>query len=149
MPYPVWIYSKHAKKLDPILNSTCHFITGCLTPTNVDSLYILAGIAPPDIRRGGCPDRKKEDKNHMLYGAVSTRQYLINRKHFLKSAVPLNSQSSPETARCKLWESRLAEKQEAVRMGLMPHEELAPGGKLPWLTWRTLNRLRTGFGRCR
>ena len=43
----------------------------------------------------------------------------------------------------------MAEKQEAVRMGLMPREELAPGWKLPWLTWRTLNRLRTGFGRCK
>ncbi|KAJ8409277.1 hypothetical protein AAFF_G00234750 [Aldrovandia affinis] len=47
----VWERSTHAKKLDPALNESCRCITGCLKPTNTNNLYILAGIAPPDIRR--------------------------------------------------------------------------------------------------
>ena len=48
---PVWERSSHAKKVDASLNDSCRCITGCLRPTNVDSLYVLAGIAPPGIRR--------------------------------------------------------------------------------------------------
>ena len=48
---PVWERSSHAKKVDASLNDSCRCITGCLRPTNVDSLYVLAGIAPPGVRR--------------------------------------------------------------------------------------------------
>ena len=48
---PVWHHSVHAQKLDPVLNQTCRIITGCMKPTNIESLYILAGITPPKIRR--------------------------------------------------------------------------------------------------
>ena len=48
---PVWERSTHAKKLDATLNETSRMITGCLKPTNTNSLPILAGIAPSDIRR--------------------------------------------------------------------------------------------------
>ena len=47
----VWERSTHAKKLDATLNETCRMITGCLKPTNTNSLPVLAGIAPSDIRR--------------------------------------------------------------------------------------------------
>ena len=43
---PVWERSTHAKKLDATLNETCRMITGCLKPTNTNSLPVLAGIAP-------------------------------------------------------------------------------------------------------
>ena len=52
--FPVWARSQHASKLDPALNDACRSITGCLRPTNVEELYMLAGIAPPDIRRDVC-----------------------------------------------------------------------------------------------
>ena len=42
--------STHAKKMDPALNATCCLITGYLRPTPTDSLYILSGIVPPEIR---------------------------------------------------------------------------------------------------
>ena len=47
---PVWERSTHTKKLDATLNETCRMITGCLKPTNTNSLPVLAGIAPPYIR---------------------------------------------------------------------------------------------------
>ena len=43
--------SSHAQKLNPKLNSACRAVTGCPKPTNVEDLYLLPGIAPPDIRR--------------------------------------------------------------------------------------------------
>ena len=43
---PVWERSTHAKKLNTTLNETCRMITGCLKPTNTNSLPIHAGIAP-------------------------------------------------------------------------------------------------------
>ena len=51
---PVWARSSHANKLNPVLNQSCRSITGCLKPTNVEDLYLIAGIAPPDIRREVC-----------------------------------------------------------------------------------------------
>ena len=48
---PVWARSTHAHKLNPALNDCCRIISGCLKPTNLDSVHLLAGIAPPHIRR--------------------------------------------------------------------------------------------------
>ena len=65
---PVWARSPHASKLDPELNDACRSITGCLRPTNVEELYLLAGIAPPDIRRDVCArvEKKKQETNASL-----------------------------------------------------------------------------------
>ena len=51
---PVWARSSHGQKLNTELNSTCRAVTGCLKPTNVEDLYLLDGIVPPDIRRDVC-----------------------------------------------------------------------------------------------
>ena len=51
---PVWERSAHAPLLNPELNQACRAITGCLKQTNVDNLYLLAGISPPEIRRSVC-----------------------------------------------------------------------------------------------
>ena len=73
-PYacPVWARSSHASKLDPELNDTCRSITGCLRPTNVAELYVLVGIAPPDIRRDVCARverRNRKQTQPTLYTA--------------------------------------------------------------------------------
>ena len=47
----VWGRSCHAKKVDAELNNACRIVTGNLRPTPLHSLYRLAGIAPPEIRR--------------------------------------------------------------------------------------------------
>ena len=53
-------------------NSACRAVTGCLKPTNVEDRYLLAGIAPPDIRRDVCArmERTKQEtiEAHCLYG---------------------------------------------------------------------------------
>ena len=46
---PVWARSTHACKLNPALHHCCRIISGCLKPTNLDNVHLLAGIAPPHI----------------------------------------------------------------------------------------------------
>ena len=46
--------AEYAAALNPVLNQACRSITGCLKPTNVEDLYLIAGIASPDIRREVC-----------------------------------------------------------------------------------------------
>ena len=48
---PVWARSTHRKLVDTRLNETCRLITGCIRPTANPDLYVLSGIAPPEIRR--------------------------------------------------------------------------------------------------
>ena len=45
-----WTRSTHSRKLNPALHECCRIISGCLKPTNLDSVHLLAGIAPPHIR---------------------------------------------------------------------------------------------------
>ena len=48
---PVWARSTHRKLVDTTLNEICRLITGCIRPTATPDLYVLSGIAPPEIRR--------------------------------------------------------------------------------------------------
>ena len=69
---PVWARLPHAQILNTELNSACRAVTGCLKPTNLEDLYLLAVIAPPDIRRDVCArmENTRQDTNeaHSLYG---------------------------------------------------------------------------------
>ena len=86
---PVWARSSHAQKLNPELNSVCRAVTGCLKPTNVEDLYLLVGIAPPDIRRDVCArlEKTKQETNeaHSLYGHNPAERRLKSRNCFLRS----------------------------------------------------------------
>ena len=66
---PVWERSAYAHLLNPELNQTYRVITGCLKPTNVENLYLLAEIAPPEIRRSVCARVEK------------TKQIIPNKPH--------------------------------------------------------------------
>ena len=68
---PMWARSTHAHKLNTALHDCCRVISGCLKPTNLDSVHILAGIAPPHIRRTvACRmerTRQTTDARHQLF----------------------------------------------------------------------------------
>ena len=141
----VWARSSHAQKLFPELNSAYRAVTGCLKPTNVEDLYLLARIAPPDIRKDVCArvEKTKQETNeaHSLYGQNPAERRLESRYCFLRSVNPANF--PPKVIRCSSW---------LRRPQAIPHRatvnidvSLAKGFDRPCTTWRCLNRLRTGF----
>ena len=99
---PVWARSHHAHVLDSELNTACRAITGCPKPTNVDDLYLLAGIAPPDIRREVCArvDKKKQESDvaHSQYGHTPTESCLKYISCYLSSVRPADFH--PKVIRC-------------------------------------------------
>ena len=145
---PVWERSTHAKKLDPALNESCRCITGCLKSTNIDNLYILAGIAPPDVRRAVASKserrRQTTDERHPLYGHVPASGRLKSRQSFLSSTAPL--ETTPSEARLQIWKEKMSNRPLNQTMSIPPAESLPPGDN-NWAKWKCLNRLRSGVGR--
>ena len=142
---PVWGRSSHAQKLNPELNSACRAVTGWLKPTNVEDLYLLAGIAPPDIRRDVCAreenTKQKTNEAHSLYGQNLAERRLKSRNCFLRSVKPVDF--PPQVIRCSAWLRRLQAIPHRATVNI--YESLAKGFDRPCTTWRCLNRLRTGF----
>jgi hypothetical protein len=142
---PVWKNSAHAGQVDIALNETCRLITGCLKPTRCDHLYQISGIAPPFIRRdvAAAVERNKQlhDPRHPMYARVPATSRLKSRRSFATNAALLHQ--TPQEARLKAWKSRLNEASAYIA----PAERLPPGANENWITWKALNRLRTGVGR--
>ena len=142
---PVWERSSYVHLLNPELNQACRAITGCLRPTNVENLYLLAGIAPPEIRRSVCArverTKQAERETHSLFGHTPARRRLKSRRSFLTSVQPVHFPA--KVVRVNEWKRRLEEKAHAGLVNL--YEDLATGHDSPWLNWRCLNRLRTGY----
>ena len=140
----VWARSHHAYILDSELNTACRAITGYLKSTNVEDLYLHAGIAPPDIRRNVCArvEKKKQQSNvaHSLCGQNPTESRLTSISCFLSSVRP--AEFHPKVIHCNEWQHRLNTKTHSCSANLT--ESLARGHTSQWTTWRCLNRLRTG-----
>ena len=81
------------------------------------------------------------DTRHPMYGYIPVLQRLKSRHSFTKCVEPLSME--PSKARCKLW----SEEVSLPNLFVSPVENLPAGHKLPWPTWKSLNRLRTQVGR--
>ena len=106
---------------------------------------MLAGIAPPEIRRDVCArvERQKQESNaaHSLYGQKPAERRLMSRSCFLSSVRP--AKFRPKVIRCSEWLKRQNDTSHNCAVNL--DESLARGHDSPWTTWRCLNRLRTGY----
>ena len=145
---PVWARSTHARKLNRAPHDCCRIISGCLKPTNLDSVHLLAGIAPPHIRRTvACRmerTRQTTDARHQLFHHRPAASRLKSRKSFMRTVTPLDSSAS--CSRLRLWKDSLTDMPVSVNMGLQVAESLPTRSGEVWLCWRSLNRLRTGVG---
>ena len=148
---PVWARSTRAHKLNPALHDCCRMISGCLKPTNLDSVHTLAGIATPHIRRTVAyrmeRTRQTTDARHQLFHHQPAASRFKSRKSFMRTVTPLDSSAS--SGRLRLWKDSLTDVPASVKMGLEVPESLRAGSGEDWLCWRALNRLRTGVGRAK
>lgn len=140
---PVWYQSAHARQVDVALNETTRIITGCLRPTPLDKIHLIAGIAPPAVRREAAAYKERlkstETVSHPLHGQQPAHQRLKSRKSFLRST----QDYSESVTRVDRWKNNVGQH------WIEPSEEMAPGCDENWETWRALNRLRTGTARSR
>ena len=116
---PVWARSTHVHKLNPALHDCCQIISGCLKPTNLDSVHILAGIAPPHTRRTvACRmerTRQTTDARHQLFYHQPAASRLKSRKSFMRTVTPLDSSAS--SGRLLLWKDSLTDVPASVNRG--------------------------------
>ena len=98
-----------------------------LKPTNVENLYLLAGIAPPEIRRSVCArvERTKqvERETHSLFVHTPARIRQKSRRSILTSVQPVHFPA--KVVRVNEWKRRLEEKAHAGLVNL--YEDLATG----------------------
>ena len=88
------------------------------------------------------------DHRHLLYGHSPATPRLHSRRSFASSVRPLRDPA--DTTRVQLWQDHLNVKEkEGHGIGIPAAESLPPGAQLQWTTWKCLNRLRAGVGRCK
>jgi len=71
---PVWCRSAHTRLIDPAINDALRIVTGCLRPTPVDNLPILASIQPAELRHRGATlslGRRAMEPGHLLHSALT------------------------------------------------------------------------------
>ena len=137
---PVRARSTQAHKLNPALHDCYLIISGCLKPTNLDSIHLLAGIAPLHIRRTvACRmerTRQTTDARHQLFHHQPAASRLKSRKSFMRTVTPLDSSAS--SSRLRLWKTILTDVPASVKMGLEVAESLPAGSGEDWLCWQPL-----------
>ena len=105
---PVWARSTHCKLVDTPLNEICRLITGCIRPTATPDLYVLSGIAPPEIRRSvHCQNERTKqltDQRHSLHHHQPVKSRLHSRNSFVSTSQPLLCK--PAEARVTKWQNQ-------------------------------------------
>ena len=159
---PVWCRSAHTHLIDTPINEALRIVTGCLRPTPVDNLPILAGIQPAGLRRKGATARLAcravEHNNHLLHDRLAVTaeppRRLKSRHPFVPAAQDLMQQCSDHNISAAGWADYMWraewEANTSKLRDLIPVPGTSPlGMDLPRLAWVRLNRLRTGVGRFR
>ena len=155
---PAWCRSPHVKKVDTVINTALRTITGCLKPTPVSYLPVLAGIAPAHLRREAATlklARKAQINNwHILHTATMDTKppnRLKSRHPYNKAAQEL-LRSIPEDLSTSAWLATTWKQEwESAEPSRMHRYIWDPGAgvegeDLPRRQWTLLNRLRTGVG---
>ena len=128
---PVLELSTHAKKLDATLNETYRMITGCLKPTNTNSLPVPTGIASSYTRRAveSSTERTRQTTDERHLGHLGVVPRLKSRKSFIKCTEPIST--TAKAARMELWGERLEPLDASVHLNISPDEHVPAGAENP------------------
>lgn len=149
---PVWMNSHHTSKVDVELNKCMRIISGSVSSTPISWLPILSNIAPPSLRRENTSFHqwKKIGLNSDLPLFNLMNNLPPNR---LTSRSPsygsgLRYFNGENFDLCEKWKVLWsAENVQNAFLVADPNVAL-PGMQLSRRLWITLNRFRTGHGRC-
>ncbi|KAJ8401557.1 hypothetical protein AAFF_G00378740 [Aldrovandia affinis] len=104
-----WSRSPHVNKVDTVINSALRIVTGCLKPTPVSYLPVLAGITPASLRRDAATltlARKAQKYDwHILNKATTTPAppCRLKSRHPYNKAAQEMLQSIPEDLSRDAW----------------------------------------------
>ena len=147
--------SPHVNKVDTAINSALRIVTGCLKPTPVSYLPVLAGIAPAGLRREAATlalARKAQEHNwHLLHDTTTraTPPSRLKSRHLYNQAAPELLNSIPEDLTTKTWlASAWKQERESAGKTCLHHYIHDPGGgvegeDLPHRQWTLLNCLQS------
>ena len=143
--------------MDVSLNAALRTITGCLRPTQVEQLPVLAEIAPPALRREAATlvvGRRACQHDHLLHDVVENsnhRKRLKSRRPLTHHAQQLVSSVPPQETGKHWTHARWAESWASTTTRLHKFiptpSNSGQGVGLSRRAWTRLNRLRTGVGR--
>ena len=153
----IWSRSRHTGLLNVSLNCTLRIITGCLQPTPVEQLPVLAGIPPAQFRRRAASlalTRRAMDPDHLLHYTITreeTQPRLKSRCPFTTSGKDLLSNTLPNETKAhriaRMWSVEWQPSTSRLRECITSPSRSSPGSDLPRQAWVKLNRLLTGVGR--
>ena len=132
----MWARSTHAHKLNTALHDCCRIISGCLKPTNFDS--VPTGRYRPSSHQDCCLPHGTHTINarrQSFYHRPAASR-LKSRKSFMRTVSPHDSSAS--SSRLRLWKDSLTDVPSSVKMGLEVAEPLSAGSGEDWLCWRAL-----------
>ena len=139
---PLWQRSAHVHKVNPVLNHACRSITGCLPPSIIDNVYLLADITPLAIRRSVAAHREMglqvNNTRHPLHFHAVPRKDLKPRSSFMHATDELIE--SPSARRIGLWTNHL----QSVTNTLIQtsSKSLANGASSTRSEWKYINGLQ-------
>ena len=158
---PLWCRSVHTRVIDMTINDTLRVVTGCLRPTPLDNLPILAGIQPAELRRRQAMlslSCRALVPGHLLYNKLvdpaKLPRRLRSRHPFVPAAKQFLRTIKEKNVNVAWWADHawsVEWRNNASRLrSFIPDARPCPLGlALPRPAWMRLNHLRTGVRRFR
>ena len=119
-----WEQSSHCRKLDTYLNTAFRTISSCLQSTPVNNLPVLAGIAPPRLRRKAATvntiPKAANNPIHLLYDCITKQRKpprLKSRKPFHREVEALRLDAEEKHPGKKLLRDRWQSKWQTTAVG--------------------------------
>ena len=145
---PVWARSAHTNLVDVKLNASMRIVSGTLRPTPLPWLPVLSNISPPHLRR-------LEATAKQLSKVRSKDSLPLHDDILFHPAVRLPSRRpiwldppSEDMTATSAWSAEWSTADVVNHSLIAVPSVWPPGHNLPRRLWTTLNRFRTGQGRC-